>query len=516
VRVGVISVFMDYMRRGEKNHRLLQPQIGSVIASLLPASVDIDVINETVEDPDWARDYDLLFLSSLHSDFDRARQISHYWRRRGAATVYGGPLASTYPALCQPFFDAVVVGDADGIVPRLFADFCRGEMRPLYVSDPHAAAAAPVPRFDLVARKMLAPLSFEATRGCPFTCEFCILTALGTRYQPRSPALVVRDIREGQRLLGELPRYRRRFVNFLDNNIGGSLPHLARLCEALAPLGVRWGAQITFNAIAKPAVVAAMARSGCSGAYVGLESFNPAALSDMGKFQNAIDETRDVLERCHRHGILVASGLLVSSETDNWAYVERIPYHLRESGLHVPSFICFETPFPGTPYFHRLMAEERPAFLPNALLRDFTGYTLVVRPKREPLHDFVEAYKWVIAETYSKAARARKVAHDARRLLARGHWFTAGVDLGQVLTYADRPDPRRSYVAGTDTPPPEATSVPFTAGDFDSEAERRTILEPWRVTDGEGRVLPIWRSPTKVFDRKGGIAEEALALVNTA
>ena len=32
---------------------------------------------------------------------------------------------------------------------------------------------------------------------------------------------------------------------------------------------------------------------------------------------------------------------------------------LRDSGLHVPTYVCFETPFPGTPLFRRLEQEGR-------------------------------------------------------------------------------------------------------------------------------------------------------------
>ena len=98
------------------NRGVLQPQIGPLIASLLPDNIEIEVINELWESPDWNRDYDLLFISSMHSDFDRARQISHYWQRRGAKTVYGGIMASTYSQLCRPFFDAVAIGDPEGMV----------------------------------------------------------------------------------------------------------------------------------------------------------------------------------------------------------------------------------------------------------------------------------------------------------------------------------------------------------------------------------------------------------------
>jgi CheY-like chemotaxis protein len=56
----------------------------------VPPDAEIDVINDAWTDPDWERDCDLLFISALHSDVDRVRQISHYCRRRGARTVCGG------------------------------------------------------------------------------------------------------------------------------------------------------------------------------------------------------------------------------------------------------------------------------------------------------------------------------------------------------------------------------------------------------------------------------------------
>src|SRR5690349_1620283 len=112
MRVGIIAIHVDCFRRGDHHRGIMQPQIGPLIASLLPPDVEVEIVNDTWRDPNWTRDYDLLFISSLHPDFDRARQVSHYWRRRGAKTVYGGNFASTYTELCRPFFDSIVVGDA--------------------------------------------------------------------------------------------------------------------------------------------------------------------------------------------------------------------------------------------------------------------------------------------------------------------------------------------------------------------------------------------------------------------
>jgi len=172
MRAGVISVYVDPNRRGEDHRGPLQPQIGPLIAALLPADVDVELVFDTWREPDWTRSYDLLFISCLHSDFDRARQISHYWRRRGAKTVFGGILASTYPALCRPFFDAIVVGDAEGAVPDIYRDFNAGRLKSLYVSSPYDPDRIPVPRLDLAVGQQLVPLTLEPESSTPQLRDF--------------------------------------------------------------------------------------------------------------------------------------------------------------------------------------------------------------------------------------------------------------------------------------------------------------------------------------------------------
>jgi hypothetical protein len=512
MRVGIVSVFVDYHRRGRKNLFSLQPQIGPLLAGLLPPGPEVEIVNETAQDLDWQRDYDLLFVSALHSDMDRARQISHYWRRRGAKTVIGGSFASTYPELCEPWFDAVVVGDPESTVPRLYADFCAGALRRRYVSTPYSPEQVVTPRFDLFRGAPHHALCFEATRGCPFTCEFCVLTGLGTRYHTRPVAAVVRDIRAGQRMLADrMPAWQRRLVGFSDNNIGGNLAYLRELCDALAPLRLHWYGAATFNVIANPDLVRMMARAGCRGLYVGLESFNPAALADMRKHQNVIHKMRAALECCRRNGIVIVSGLMVSPILDSPEDIRRIPEQLERCGLHVPTFLAFESPIPGTPHFHRLAAErDPPAFMPGVLLRDLAGYTLAVRPRKGSPEAFVAAYREVAREVFSWRRRLAKMARDVPAYLARGHWVPALIDVGDLATTqaSAYEAPGRTFIAGTDTPPPE--SVPFADADFDSAAQRRAVLEPWRVTDETGALLPQWRGERSVYaPRRAGARSTA-------
>ena len=501
MRVGIIAVFTDYHRRGAHHRGGLQPQIGPLIAALLPDWCEVEIVNDTWEDPDWSKTYDLVFLSCVHADFDRARQISHYFRRRGAKTVLGGGMASTYAHLCAPWFDAVVIGDPEDTVARVAEDARAGRLQPRYRSTGYHAERVPVPRMAQVADKQVFPLSLEATRGCPYACDFCALTAVGTRHAIRPVQSVVRDILAGQAALrdAKVAAWKRRLIVFYDNNLAGNLKYFRDLCLALKPLDVRWGACLTFNVIANRELLKLMYECGCRSVFVGLETFNPATLADIHKPQNNIAKIEQSIAQARDEGILVIAGLIVSPLHDDEAYIRSLPEHLECCGLHVPSFVSFETPIPGTPFFDRMVRSEQPMFLPNANLYDFSAYTLVLKPQRATLDGFLGAYRETMQQIYAPAHRIAKLVDDIPRLRRRGSWTAAVLDLGDMWATRFDPVPGRTFCASSDTLPPEV--VPFVDGDFDSEAQRLAVCSPTLVTDESGRVLPGWSEHQVVFDQ---------------
>lgn len=508
MRVGIISVFTDYHRRGRHHRGALQPQIGPLIAALLPHDAQLDIVNDAWDDPHWDRDYDLLFVSCLHSDFDRARQISHYWRRRGAKTVLGGPMASQFPQLCAPYFDSIAIGDPEPVVPAIVRDFGANALRPLYRAQAYRGDTVPLPRLDLVADRQLLPFSFEVTRGCPYACDFCVLTGLGTRYHTRSVEAVAAQLESAKRMLAPLaPWHRRRLTIFYDNNLGGNPTYLRELCAAIEPLDLRWGCCVTFNVVRDEATVARMAAAGCCCVYVGIETFNPAALADMRKHQNVLAETRRVVDLCRRHGILLTAGLMLSPRHDPTDYIDAIPAYLKAAGIHVPTYICFETPFPGTPHFARLAASHPAPLMPGTLLSDLDGYTVATRPRYASPTAFVEAYKRVHREVYGWPNRIAKLADDLPRLAIARSPGAIVVDCAEVLFDAQPLPADRSFLAGADKVRPE--HVPLTAADFADEAERAVIMDSWAVADEEGRPLSQWLGSRRVYEAKGRVAPVA-------
>jgi hypothetical protein len=175
----------------------------------------------------------------------------------------------------------------------------------------------------------------------------------------------------------------------------------------------------------------------------------------------------------------------------------------------VPTYISFETPFPGTPHFNRLADDPSHPILPDAPLADFNGYTLVTRPAHASPEDFVAAYLDTHARIYALPRRLRKLAADVPRFLAAGAVLPAVFDAFEMLKVERPRPPGRTYIGGRDLPFPELAAVPFAADDFASEDERERVLAPWKVTDADGRVLPQWRGARPVYLPKGRIAVAA-------
>ena len=178
---------------------------------------------------------------------EHARWLGGEFRKRGVAVVMGGLYPSVNPEYFEDAADAVCVGEAEPLIERLIVDLERRQLKSIYRADAVADLSdLPVPRYDLVEKEFLVPFTYEATRGCPFKCSFCILSGLPSPYRHRPTANVVRDLRAIPNSWGH---YQKKFVFFLDNNLGADRQYFRELCEALTPLKRRLGTQTSIDTI---------------------------------------------------------------------------------------------------------------------------------------------------------------------------------------------------------------------------------------------------------------------------
>jgi radical SAM superfamily enzyme YgiQ (UPF0313 family) len=388
--------------------RAAAPYAGTHIASLLPRDWQIELVHEMARDVDPDLDADVVFISTMDFCAPHARETAKRFRARGVPVIVGG----LYPTLNPGYFNTdgitVVVGEAEPVLPALLDDLRHRRLQPLYRAErPADLAGIPPPRYDLVERSFAVPMSYEATRGCPFACSFCVLSAIREPYRRRPIPNVIRDI---QNIPSDWSWRQRKIVNFWDNNLGADRKYFRALCEALVPMKRFWSTQTSIDTIT-PESARLMGRSGCRYVYIGLESLAEDSLAAANKKHNKIREYRERIRLLHDNGVIVMSIFLVGLDGDTPEYLRRLPDLVDAVDVDIPVY-SFAVPIEGTTFRRELREAGR--LLPGDLLDGSDGQHLVYRPRRISPDELEAALAACMRRSYHPLRTARRVARRIR------------------------------------------------------------------------------------------------------
>lgn len=211
------------------------PPLGLLtVAAMLPLHwdkrlVDINVSPLTDRDIIWA---DYVFISAMSIQRESAEKVITRCRALGVKTVAGGPLFTAYHDQ-YPDVDHLVLGEAEITLQPFLDDLERKSPRHIYSDERRATLAdTPIPLWELADLKKYAAMNIQYSRGCPFDCEFCDITALFGR-KPRTKPLL--------KLLAELDSLYewgwRGSIFFVDDNFIGDKQKLKR---ELLPEIIQW------------------------------------------------------------------------------------------------------------------------------------------------------------------------------------------------------------------------------------------------------------------------------------
>ncbi|MCK6548189.1 B12-binding domain-containing radical SAM protein [Myxococcota bacterium] len=491
MRIAIIVTYTHPSRVPTKERSVMQSAVPYLLAALCPRDAEIEIYNEKTAEIPLDRDWDLAFFSYLHADYEHTKVLSTLLRRRGVTTIAGGRHAGHFQHDVLQHFDAVVVGEPEKSVPALIADFAAERLQKVYALGPVDPAEIPAYRWDLMRydeNRYTVPV-IEASRGCPFTCNFCVLTGW-EGYRCRPIDHVIRDVESAMRFNTNFFGAFDRTFSFADNNLGGSPKYLRALCEALTPLGVYWGCAVTYNILADGELVERMARAGCRYIYTGLESLSPEALRSMKKGQNTLKDTGRVLRRAFEAGILPSFGLLVGSDGDTEEYLEKLPEYVDDLGPHAITFLGLVSPYPETGFFRTVASEGR--LFDDVISRDLDGYTLCHRPKHLEPERAVHHFKRLTKLFASPLRTARNTwgqlwLSDMPRYK---NIILAGALEAASISHPTR-NPERTFLAGRD--PIEAWDRARMA-ELGLEPQRIRAVEAERLVPGPKvakRTLPV-------------------------
>jgi radical SAM superfamily enzyme YgiQ (UPF0313 family) len=378
------------------------PLPGILLAAMTPPIVDVEVLHEMVRPIDYETDADYIALSFMDYLSPHAYEVAARFRAAGKIVIAGGKFASTFPDEVQPHFDSILVGEAQGVWPRMVEDLVAGRLQPRYEAEELPSLAnIPPPRYDLVEKQYPVRIVTEASRGCPHPCTYCQLNIKRLPFRARPVDDVVRDLTATQ----SLPWHRRKMAMILDNNLGGDLQNAKALLRAIVPLKY-WaiGTQFSIECLRDAEFVELLSQANCRMAFIGMESLNDESLAGVQKKQNKVEEYHELFERLHRRGILTFAGLMFALEEDTSEYYRELPERLDE--VEVSAILpSISIPIYGTPWYQQVVADGR---LLDEDISHYEGDHLVFQHPRMTEQEIFEAYRRVNKIFYSWRAIVKR------------------------------------------------------------------------------------------------------------
>jgi radical SAM superfamily enzyme YgiQ (UPF0313 family) len=147
---------------------------------------------------DFDQEVDLVGITGYTAEIPSTYAIADAFRKRGVPVVLGGVHVSALPAEALGHADAVVIGEAEGVWEQLLADFSAGTLESTYRAEQFCSMKhMKIPRRDLLNRKMYTSFhTLQATRGCPYNCDYCAVTGVfGHTFRTRPVEEVLSEIR---------------------------------------------------------------------------------------------------------------------------------------------------------------------------------------------------------------------------------------------------------------------------------------------------------------------------------
>ena len=408
------------------------PPLGLLtVAAMLPADwpkrlVDLNVEALTPADLAWA---DYAFISAMAVQRRSAKEVLASCRSAGVKVVVGGPLFTVEHELF-PEVDHFILNEAELTLPPFLEDLRAGRPQRIYASrDFPALSLTPPPLWGLIDLKRYATMSIQFSRGCPFNCDFCNVTAL-FGHRPRQKG--------AEQIICELDdlycRGWRGAVFFVDDNFIGNKAYLR---DVLLPALIEWrkgkkglpfNTEVSINLADDPGLMELMVAAGFNSVFVGIETPDEDSLTECNKFQNRRRDLLASVKRIQRAGLQVQGGFIVGFDSDPLSIFQRQIEFIQYSGIVTAMVGLLQAP-PGTGLFERLRQENR---LIGLISGDNADGTTNIIPKMG-LNVLLDGYRTILSQIYAPRSYYQRVVTFLREFKTNG--IDTPMDLQRFLAF---------------------------------------------------------------------------------
>lgn len=381
------------------NRALYSPLAGLLaVAGALPRDrCEVVLTDENIEAIDFDLKVDLVGISAMTCYVNRGYEIADTFRERGVPVVMGGVHPSFMPQEALTHCDAVVIGEAELVLPQLLDDLARGEMRGIYKAQKlHPMEGLPLPRYDLIKKNRYVNRTFiQTSRGCHHGCTFCaepLMNGLKFRYRP------VEDV------IREVEACGSRSISINDADFFGTLERPKEVMRALRGRGLHWQAGVTSKLAQDDRMLELAAESGCTLLSIGFESITRSTLTSVHKHVNRPETFAALVEKVHSYGIMVFGLFMFGFDGDDGSVFEETARYNIDANYDACAYSVL-TPYPGTlPWYEMKKAERIVSF-------DWTKYdqgTVVYRPAQMSGDELRLGHRFAYERFYAPSSMLRR------------------------------------------------------------------------------------------------------------
>ncbi len=329
--------------------RLMIPLALPTIAALTPDHYDIHIFDEEIESLPKNLVPDIVGITTLAATGIRAFELGDHYRSLGSKVIFGGPYASFMQEEALKHGDCVIAGEAEGKWEQALADFEQNSLKQVYSSEIYVPyKTQPPPRWDLVNMNRIFQVAIQVSRGCPFNCDFCLVSKnFGRKMRYRNIGNVVEEIKAAPS----------KYFFFVDDNLTINKKYAKELMRAIIPLKISWGCMCSLDVATDDELLHLMAEAGCFNILVGFESLNPASLDESQKHHNRGGSIyAEAINKIHAAGIHINASFVVGFDNDTLEEFDRIFDFTMQHNLPHVNLHLLNAP-PGTET-HRKFREE--------------------------------------------------------------------------------------------------------------------------------------------------------------